>query len=393
MSQRILFTVEHLYPLGPAQLLFPLAAELAASGKDVVVAVLGQRTETVTDWVDSGIRVFFVNGDDQTPLHTHRDAFTVIRELRNLIRLVAPDTLHAWCGEAIWLSLLAVQPIPLTAELPNLRLMATELNLHPEKKFVRSLLEDWLSPQIETLIVPHEAVANDLADEGLIAKYTQIIPNGIRVGDMSSPEEKVAIVDRGALSRRDLRRSIRQKMSLPEDARLAITIADLEPRTRLKDLVWATDLLSCVREDFHFAIIGTGDQLWRLRKFARQTEARDHVHFLGLPESPESYLAAADFYWQSHLQNPLSCQLLAAMAMGVPAISVLGPGTEAVIQHQATGFATNFGARDEFARWTKYLIEQAEPASRLAQQGQDHVTKNFAFDPMLQGYLELYSLA
>ena len=125
------------------------------------------------------------------------DAFTVIRELRNLIRLVEPDTLHAWCGEAIWLSLLAVQPIPLTAELPNLRLMATELNLHPEKKFVRSLLEDWLSPQIETLIVPHEAVANDLADEGLIAKYTQIIPNGIRVGDMSSPEEKVAIVDRG----------------------------------------------------------------------------------------------------------------------------------------------------------------------------------------------------
>ena len=117
------------------------------------------------------------------------------------------------------------------------------------------------------------------------------------------------------------------------------------------------------------------------------------MHFLGLPESPESYLAAADFYWQSHLQNPLSCQLLAAMAMGVPAISVLGPGTEAVIQHQATGFATNFGARDEFARWTKYLIEQAEPASRLAQQGQDHVTKNFAFDPMLQGYLELYALA
>ena len=94
MSQRILFTVEHLYPMGPAQLLFPLASELAAAGKDIIVAVLGQRTSTVERWTDAGIRVFFVNGDDRTPLHTHRDAFTVIRELRNLIRLVEPDTLH-----------------------------------------------------------------------------------------------------------------------------------------------------------------------------------------------------------------------------------------------------------------------------------------------------------
>ena len=187
MSQRILFTVEHLYPLGPAQLLFPLASELAAAGKDVVVAVLGQRIEKVDVWLESGIRVFFVNGDDQTPLHTHRDAFTVIRELRTLFRIVEPDTLHAWCGEAIWLTLLAIQPIPLVAELPNVRLMATELNLHPEKKFLRCFLEDKLSSQIETLIVPHEAVANDLADEGLIAKHTQIIPNGVRVGDMFSP--------------------------------------------------------------------------------------------------------------------------------------------------------------------------------------------------------------
>ena len=391
MSQRILFTVEHLYPMGPAQMLFPLAAELAAAGKDVVVAVLGQRIGDVSCWLDSDIRVFFVNGDDQTPLHTHRDAFTVIRELRSLVRLVEPDILHPWCGEAIWLTLLAIQPLPMMTSLPEFRLLATELNLRPKKNFVRALLEDKLSAQIEALIVPHELVADDLADEGLIAKYTQVIPNGSRVGAFCPPEERIAMVDRGAISRRDIRASIRQSLSLPAEARLAITVAELEPRTRLKDLVWATDLLSCVREDFHFAIIGTGGQLWRLKKFARQTEARDHVHFLGLPESPESYLAAADFYWHSHLQNPLAGPLLAAMAMGIPAISVLGPGTEAVVQHQATGFATNFGARDEFARWTKYLIEQTEPGNRLARQGQDHVVKNFPFDSMLQGYLELYA--
>ena len=377
--------------MGPAQLLFPLASELAAAGKDIVVAVLGQRTSNVDRWIDAGIRVFFVNGDDRTPLHTHRDAFTVIRELRKLFRLIEPDTVHAWCAEAIWLTLLATQKIPLTATLPDVRLMATELNLRPEKKFVRSFLEEKLSAQIDTMVVPHEEVADDLADEGLIAENTRIIRTGIRIGDLYSPEERIGMIDCGAISRRDLRKSIRQSLSLPEDARLAITIADLEPRTRLKDLVWATDLLACIREDFHFAIIGTGNQHARLKKFAGQTEARDHVHFLGLPESPESYVAAADFYWHSHLQNPLPGPLLAAMAMGVPAISVFGPATDPIIEHQTTGFATNYGARDEFARWTKYLIEQTEPGNRLARQGQDHVVKNFPFDSMLQGYLELYA--
>ena len=377
--------------MGSAQLLFPLASELAAAGKDIVIAVLGQRTSDVDRWIDAGIRVFFVNGDDRTPLHTRRDAFTVICELRNLIRLVEPDTLHAWCGEAIWLTLLAIQKVPLLTGLPEVRLMATELNLRSGKKFIRSFLEEKLSSQIDTLVVPHEDVADNLADEGVIAANTRIVRTGVRVGDLYSPEDRIAMIDRGAISRRDLRRSIRQSLSLPEDARLAITIADLEPRTRLKDLVWATDLLACIREDFHFAIIGTGNQLARLKKFAGQTEARDHVHFLGQPESPESYVAAADFYWHSHLQNPLPGPLLAAMAMGIPAISVFGPATDAIIEHQTTGFATNYGARDEFARWTKYLIEQTEPGSRLARQGQDHVVKNFPFDSMLQGYLELYA--
>ncbi len=389
MSHRVLFTVEHLYPLGPAQLLFPLAKELAAAGKDVVVAVLGQRTTEIKLWTDANIRVFFVNGDDRTPLHTHRDAFTVVRELRNLFRLIEPDSVHAWCGEAIWLTLLASQNLPLAQAIPPFRLLATELNLHPEKNFFRSLIEDKLSQTIQTLVVPHPSVANDLADEAIIARQTVIIPNGIQVGDWS-PDDRPAIIDRGALSRQDLRDRIREDLGLPDDARLAITVAELEPRSRIKDLVWATDLLACVREDFHFAVIGTGRQLWRLRRFAGQTEAKKHIHFLGMPESPETFLAAADFYWHSHLQTPLPGPLLAAMAMGIPAISVLGPGTEDVIKHQETGFAVNFGARDEFARWTKYLIEQTEPGSRLALQGQRYVLDRFAFDPMLQGYLELY---
>jgi glycosyltransferase involved in cell wall biosynthesis len=389
MKQRILFSVEHLYPVGDAQLLLPLAKELAAAGKDVVVAVLGQRTSDAQLWIDAGIRVFFVNGDDTTPLHTSRDAFTVVRELRSLIRLVEPSIVHAWCREAIWLTLLATQPLPLLTELPEFRLLATELSLHPEKNFLRSAIEDKISSRIETLIVPHQLIADDLAKEGIIAQNVVQIPNGIRIGDFD-PANQIALTDRGASGRQDIRRSIRESMGLPAEAYLAIAVADLVPRSRLKDLIWATDLLTCIRDDFHFGIIGVGDQLRRLQRFAGQTKARPNIHFLGLPESPETYIAASDFYWHSHLQSPQSAKLLSAMAMGIPSVSVLGPETEEIVRHQETGFATNFGARDEFARWTKFLIEQTEPGAQLARQGQNYVLENFGFDAMLDEYASLY---
>ena len=102
-------------------------------------------------------------------------------------------------------------------------------------------------------------------------------------------------------------------------------------------------------------------------------------------------LAGLDFYWHSHLIEPLPANLLAAMANGIPAISVYGPGTSEIIKHQETGFAVNFGARDEFARWTKYLIELPEQAAKLSSQGQAfRQTTDLPIEITLNHYLQLY---
>ena len=83
---------------------------------------------------------------------------------------------------------------------------------------------------------------------------------------------------------------------------------------------------------------------------------------------------------------------MSAMAKGIPAISVFGPGSKEIIRHQETGFAVNFGARDEFARWTKYLIEQEESGKQLARQGQTFVQSNFEESKMVDSYVGIYDL-
>lgn len=377
MSHRILFVIESLFSLGAAQQLEALAQALANRQYEIQVAVLGNQTTEPTRWTDAGIKINFLNGDDRTGLHPVRDGLPIIHRLRKLIQTFSPEIVHAWCGPAELVTLIATQPFPLGKRLNRFRLISTELYLSSEKQLVRRSAENWMAKRIETLVVPHAAVRNHLTENGYHASRIEIVPNAVFLPDPPiNPAQS--------------KRKLLQDLNLPESTILAGTVASLVHRTRLKDLIWAADLLTCIRPDLHFIVIGNGSQLKRLKRFASLTEAQSHIHFLGQPEFPEPIVASLDVYWHSHLRAPLSGNLLAAMAHRVPVISVLGPGTEDLIRHQETGFAVNFGARDEFARWTKYLIERSDSAEKLAQQGESFAQSNFKASKMVDGYLAIY---
>ncbi|MFK7766227.1 MAG: glycosyltransferase family 4 protein [Mariniblastus sp.] len=395
---RILFVAETLFPLGPAEPLLRLSSALTALGHEVIVAVLGQRTFDPTQWTDAAIEVHYLNGDDTTPLHNLRDGFFVARELRKLISETSPDIVHSWCGNAELLTLLATENFPLARKLNRIRLISTELYLQPEKRFVRQVTERKMARRVERMIVPHVAVKNHLVENGYREPRIDIIPNSI------SPKRNS--VSNVATDRAKGRQRILSMLGLPDSVQLVGTVAPLIHRSRLKDLIFATNLLDCAFSEewyaenkpgetapnIHFLMIGKGTQKKQLKRFSILTEAKPQVHFLDHPDSPEEIVAGLDFYWHSHLRDPLSINLLTAMSKGIPAISVFGPGSQEIIRHQETGFAVNFGARDEFARWTKYLIEQKNAGQRLAHQGQTFVQSNFHESDMVESYVGVYDL-
>lgn len=352
----------------------PLAEELAASGFQIDIAVLNGSTAVPRPQVSSAentVHYHFLNVG-----RLDKDSWLAggkaVAKLRTTIRQRQPDILHAWCGHTSWISLVANW---LAGNRQSRRMFYTELWLQPQRRFFRQQFQKWLSDEFETLIVPHPMITADIRELGFQGPV-EVLPNRIQ------PLKSV--------DRTEARQRIRAQLKLPLDSHLAGTVAPLAPRSRIKDLIWATDLLACVRNDFHLLIFGSGWQLDRLRWFARCTESHRHVHFLGQPTEAREWITGLDFYWHSHLQEPLPCGLLTSMAEGIPAVSVFGPGTDELIRHQVTGFAINTGARDEFARWTKYLIEQAEPGQRLAHQGQQHVQSNFS-GSLVEDYLRIYN--
>ena len=174
------------------------------------------------------------------------------------------------------------------------------------------------------------------------------------------------------------------------DALIITTVAELSPRTRIKDQVWAAALLECIDYDIHLLIFGVGQQERRLKQYTHQIRVGENVHYLNQSELIEAAMVGSQAYWHSHLTRPLPSELMLAMANRLPTVSVLGEGTDNLVRHQQTAFATNYGARDEFARWTKYIVEQGTATRQLVEQAREHVEHGFPVDLMTGPYLDLY---
>ena len=372
MKRRILFIAPSLrLPVDSSQLRV-LAAGLADRQFDVHVAAIGDPVGSPTSVNKATVHSLGI-GRPQSQRRAVYQSIKLAAAIRNLLESLRPDVVHSWDANA------RLEIAWACRHLPAAKRIDTISNRGGPRTHLRQLIRNRIAPFEDSVVVPHEALIEYLVDAGCPEKQISVIPPAVSLETN--------------LGRTEAKENLAAHLGLPSSIYLATTFAPLQPRYRLKDLVWATDLLTCIRDDFHLLIVGQGEQKTRLRKFASQTEAGSHVHILDRPPkdlTPTDLFLGSDVYWNANLNTPLASPMLHSMAAGTPVISVLGSGTRDLIRHQETGFAVNFGARDEFARWTKYLIEQPDPANQLCQQGERFAIDNFTADAAVEAHAVLY---
>ena len=164
--------------------------------------------------------------------------------------------------------------------------------------------------------------------------------------------------------------SIKQRLGLPEDCKLIGSCASFEPRTRVKDFIWAGDLMSCIRQDVHWLAIGNGPQEWRLKKFASQLEIGEHLHFLDWDQGTPGVLAELDVYVQPSTWDDSCAGLITAMSLGLPVVGTSRMPHQELVTSGDNGFAVERGARNEIARCVNRLVNQPEIATRMGRRSQ-----------------------
>lgn len=358
-----------------------ILAEGLARRHKLAICVVGSDSGDNNDYMSAFFRaldipVHFLSSGQKLKHRTHAAKIQTALRLRKQIRAFQPDIVYAFGQPATHIAA-AVLLKDNKTKLFSSVLSKWKPHTTPTKRF-----EGCLVNRVDRFIIAHECLQNEFRIFGVAEEKFSIVSNGV---GLSADEE----ANTSTNGRQRGRALLMQETGLASSALIAVTSADLQPATRLKDLIWATDLLSCVRDDVHLVIMGEGSQHQNLLKFAACTEAADHIHFVGLPPAAIEMIGGADVFWNSHLQTPVPSGVLAAMNFGVPVISVYGPETSPLVIHQETGFAVNFGARDEFARWMKFLIEKPDSARQLGRQGQTHVRDSFASATMVSAIEKL----
>jgi glycosyltransferase involved in cell wall biosynthesis len=288
--------------------------------------------------------------------------------LKRHIQQVSPDIVHTWIFAANCYGRQAA----LLAQVKHV--LAGERCVDRWKSWHELAMDRFLARRSERIVVNSSGVRDFCVEHGIAADKFAIIPNAVCEAD--APDRT--------------RESLLAELDLPPESRLIGAVGRLWPQKRIKDLIWAADLLKVIRDDVHLLVIGDGPQRWRLERFRDQVDIQDKVHFLGHRDDVPQLLPHFDCLWLGSGYEGQPNSVMEAMIAGVPVVATDIPGNRDLVVDDQTGLLVPVGDRAAFARCTKRLLEEPALAERLGQAARQRMLEQFNLDLMLQRYAALY---
>lgn len=361
MTKRILQIIPTLDRAGAEKQLCLLAAGLPRDEFDVHVCALTHGGPLEADLDAAGVPTEIIGK------RWKLDLGSFSRLKRHIARL-RPDLVHTWMFAANTYGYAA-------ARLSGVKkIVIAQRCVDPWKGRGQLALDRAISRRCSAVAVNSQGVYDFYVGHGAPADRVRLIPNGVPVPPASDLDRKTLL----------------SELELPEDSRLIGLVGRLWPQKRVKDAIWAADLLKVIHNNTHLLIVGDGPQrdlLWRFRDLVR---IRDRVHFLGARDDVPRLMPHFDVLWSTSGYEGQSNVVLEAMASGVPVVATDIPGTRELVADGETGFLVPVGHRAGFTKYTDRLLNDPEMASRLSTAAKNRVKNEFSVDKMIERYVELY---
>lgn len=361
MTKRILQIIPTLDRSGAEKQLVLLAAGLARPEFDVHVCVLTRSGPLAADLEAAGVPLTVIGKRGKV------DPAGFLR-LKRQIAALKPDLVHTWLFAANSYGRAAALAVGVR------RIVAGERSVDPWKAWHELAIDRWLARRTDRIVVNSSGVRDFYVHHGLPSEKFTVIPNGI-----------------GPFAPSDLTRAeLLAELGLPENARLIGAVGRLWPQKRIKDLIWAADLLKVIRDDVHLLIIGDGPLRRKLERFREQVRIEDKVHFLGHRNDVPRLLPHFDALWLASEYEGMPNVVMEAMAAGVPVVATDISGNCDLVVPGETGYLVPVGDRAAFARETRRLLEDAELGRRLGEAGRRRMLTEFTIEQMIERHANLY---
>lgn len=290
-------------------------------------------------------------------------------KLRKLIAKLQPALVHTWLFAAGAYGRAAARSARVR------RLVAGERCVDRWKATWQWNLDRRLARVTDRLVTNSTGVQDYCVANGLPAEKFTIIPNGVPPAKSSD------------ISREELLRDLK----MPTDARLIGIIGRLWPQKRVKDLIWAVDLVRVMHDNIRLLIIGDGPDRAKLEEFARSASDLEHVRFLGERGDVWRIVPHLDMLWQGSEYEGQPNSVMEAMAAGVPVVASDIPGNRDLVVDGETGYLLPLGDRARWAGAANTLLNDSSLTARLGTAGKNRMLSEFSVEQMIRRHVALYA--
>jgi glycosyltransferase involved in cell wall biosynthesis len=358
---RILHIIPTFDRAGAEKQLLMLAPGLAREGFDVHVCALTRGGPLAAEFRAAGIPTKIIGK------RLKADPVALARLARHIARL-RPDLVHTWIFAAGSYGRVAARAVGVK------HIVAGEYCVDRWKSTWQWIVDRRLARQTERYVVNSAAIRDYCADHGLPAEKFTVIDNGVepaRASDVS-------------------RCQLLDELKCPADARLIGVVGRHWPQKRVKDLIWAADLLRVLHDNLRLLVVGDGPERSTLERFARLASDLDHIRFLGHRDDVWRIVPHLDVFWNGSGYEGQPNAVMEAMAAAVPVVASDIPGNRELVVHGETGFLVPIAGRAARARATDQIFNDAALAARLGAGAKQRMAEHFSVEKNVRRHVEMY---
>ncbi|MFG0267255.1 MAG: glycosyltransferase family 4 protein [Rhodopirellula sp. JB055] len=342
-----------------------LAKGLHDAGHDVRVFLLtrdGPRSEALRD---AGVPIVLIGKRFKL------DPSALFRLKKQLIDF-APDIVHTWLFAANCFGRVAAK----WAGVPVI--LASERCVDPWKTAAHFWIDRRLQKVSQAITTNSSGVKEFYVANGLDPAQFVVIPNGVESANTTS----VAEIDR---------EEVMSRLDVPSERRIILAVGRLWPQKRVRDLIWAGELMATTDGNTTLVIIGDGPQRDELVRHRDAVSAPLHVRFAGQRNDVAELLPHADQFWIASEYEGQSNAVIEAMLAGVPVIASDIPGNRDLVIEGETGWLFPLGDEAALVRRSLAVLNEPEECKRVAEQARQRIATEFSLDAMVQRHIELYT--
>lgn len=188
----------------------------------------------------------------------------------------------------------------------------------------------------------------------------------------------------------DWRQEIRSELGYSHNIRFALFVGRLTRDKGLLELAAAMQLMHHTTPEVHLVLVGFEEGCFIESMYAAAGNAVDRIRAIGYSNSPERYMAAADFLVIPSHREGFGATVIEAASCGIPAIGTNIHGLTDAIVDGVTGILVPPKSPQQLADAMRVLAEDNALRTKLGKAALDRARKDFDSQLLQSALKEFY---